>query len=302
MGCWDSWCPICGLCFHSPFIENISSSDSESQDNYSNEFKKIIKKTKWMEIATVLLPDKTIRHGFKETSCNIGFSNKIKKEGYILDTMANGIALHTDCWKLAKKQGIKLTYEDFDYKRAKTMGSKYKYWNQYIFTYIDYSPAKKYYGQDFDTEKLYKNPKDWYILYKPNNMNSHESKKNIVRICKNINRIKKNKPKIRQSPTVTATIFEKGTEKIGNDGNMYVVDKNKNGVLRWIKKTHTPAKIKTNSKQRPSPSDSANKFNLGTEKKGNDGQIYVVKKTSAGIKRWMLKNPKKRKRVSKMKY
>lgn len=111
--------------------------------------------------------------------------------------MASGLALHTECWKLAKRKGIELTYEDFDYKRAKTIGSKYKTWIQYFFTYIDYSPVKKYYAQDFDTEKLYKNPKDWYILYPPNNMNSHESKKNIARICKNLDRIKKNKPKAR---------------------------------------------------------------------------------------------------------
>ena len=83
---------------------------------------------------------------------------------------------------------------------------------------------------------------------------------------------------------------------------MYVVDKNKNGTLRWVKKTHNLTKIKTNSKQRPSPSEDAAKLKLGTQKKGNDDRIYVVKKTTTGIKRWMLKNPKKKKRVSKMKY
>mgnify|MGYP006410763803 FL=1 len=237
MGCWDAWCPVCGLCFHSPFIDDLeSSSDSSSTDDLTIEFKKIIKKTKWMKMATILLPENKARHGFIEIACNVGFSHKTKKEGYNLDTMADGLALHTECWKLAKCKGMVLTYEDFDYKRAKTFGSKHKFWNQYIFTYIDYRPANSYYAQDFDTTKLYKNPKDWYILYRPNNMNLPESKKNIVRICKNITQIKKNKPKVRPSPTVTATIFKKGTEKIGNDGNMYVVDKNKNGSLRWVKK------------------------------------------------------------------
>ena len=62
MGCWDAWCPICGLCFHSPSI--TSSSDSSSIGDYVIEFQKIIKKTKWMEMATVLLSDKKARHGF----------------------------------------------------------------------------------------------------------------------------------------------------------------------------------------------------------------------------------------------
>ena len=134
---------------------------------------------------------------------------------------------------------FKIRQSDFDlYNFSFSMRVKNQNFsvNQYIFTYIDYRPANSYYAQDFDTTKLYKNPKDWYILYRPNNMNLPESKKNIVRICKNITQIKKNKPKVRPSPTVTATIFKKGTEKIGNDGNMYVVDKNKNGSLRWVKK------------------------------------------------------------------
>jgi len=227
MGCWDAWCPICGLCFYSLSI-----------DDFTIEFKKVIKKTKWMEKVTVLLPDKKARHGFIETSCNITFLHKIKKDDYYLDTMANGLALHTECWKLAKRQGIILKYEDFDYKRVKTHHSKHTFWKQYMFTYINYSPAKKYHSQYFDIEKLYKNPKDWYILYKPNNMNSHESKKNINRILKNVNQIKKNKPKIRPSPTITATIFKKGTEKKGNDGRIYVVKTTSNGTKRWILKNN----------------------------------------------------------------
>jgi len=37
---------------------------------------------------------------------------------------------------------------------------------------------------------------------------------------------------------------------------------------------------------RPSPTDSATLYSTGTKKKGNDGNIWVVTKTSTGTKRW----------------
>ena len=39
----------------------------------------------------------------------------------------------------------------------------------------------------------------------------------------------------RKGPTASATIFPVGTEKTGNDGNKWVIVKNKNGVKRWQK-------------------------------------------------------------------
>ena len=50
---------------------------------------------------------------------------------------------------------------------------------------------------------------------------------------------------------------------------MWVIIEDKNGVKRWKKKN------------RPSPSDSATKFKLGT-KKGNDGNMWVIVKN----KKW----------------
>ena len=78
---------------------------------------------------------------------------------------------------------------------------------------------------------------------------------------------------------------------MGNDGNIYVVEMNKNGSLRWEKKK--------NSNSKSCPKESASKYNLGTEKKGIDGNIYVVKKTSNGIKEWILKNKNKSKKNKK---
>ena len=46
---------------------------------------------------------------------------------------------------------------------------------------------------------------------------------------------KKVKSKVRPSPTQSATLFQVGQKKKGNDGNMYQVVTNKNGVKRWKK-------------------------------------------------------------------
>ena len=40
---------------------------------------------------------------------------------------------------------------------------------------------------------------------------------------------------MRKGPEESATHFSAGTEKEGNDGNMWVIVKNKNGVKRWAK-------------------------------------------------------------------
>jgi hypothetical protein len=39
---------------------------------------------------------------------------------------------------------------------------------------------------------------------------------------------------------------------------------------------------------RPSPSESATLFATGTRKRGNNGKMYVVAETAAGVRRWVL--------------
>lgn len=73
-------------------------------------------------------------------------------------------------------------------------------------------------------------------------------KKNSKRIERNIKKIisgiikpkdksskNNNAKKDRPSPSESATEFKEGTKKKGNDGNMYVIAVNKNGVKRWKK-------------------------------------------------------------------
>tara|TARA_Y100000389_G_scaffold22767_1_gene19475 strand:+ start:10558 stop:11310 length:753 start_codon:yes stop_codon:yes gene_type:complete len=40
---------------------------------------------------------------------------------------------------------------------------------------------------------------------------------------------------MRKGPEESATKFKIGTKKIGNDGNYWIIKKNKNGVQRWVK-------------------------------------------------------------------
>lgn len=47
---------------------------------------------------------------------------------------------------------------------------------------------------------------------------------------------------MRKGPEESATLFSVGTKKKGNDGNIWVIVKNKNGVKRWNKKTNKSKK------------------------------------------------------------
>ena len=232
MGCWDVWCPLCGLPFGiiSDLINNNIIIDKD--------LLKILKKIKWIEKSTILLSNEKVKHGYKEFSCNIYFCNK-KNECYSIKNPKDGIVLHTDCWKFAKSKNIILNYTNFNITKADI---KKKMWKQYKFKYLNYKPANLYHSQDFQFKKLEKNKKHWYILFSPISK-LPKSKLNAKRIMININKIKKmNKSKInrsktknRPSPSVSATLYIVGTKKKGNDGNIYIVKQITNGSKRWYK-------------------------------------------------------------------
>ena len=52
--------------------------------------------------------------------------------------------------------------------------------------------------------------------------------------------------------------------------------------IRDINKKSSPVK----KKERPSPSESATKFKVGTKKKGNDGNMWIIVENKNGVKRW----------------
>jgi hypothetical protein len=253
MGCFNVWCPLCG----GPLNESL---EGLVDDKLTKEFIKIIKsKTKWLVKITILLSNRKAKHGFRETYCNTFFINN-KGEEYDLhpDDGIEGLPLHTDCWKFAKKvMKRECTYSDFNNSKLMWGGKSRKvkkidentkskiqqYYRKngmhaFAFSNLNYIPIVKYWDQIFNLDELDKNKNHWYLLYSPLGT-SPESKKNAYRILKNIKNINKKKSakprKDRPSPSESATSYDKGKKKKGNDGNMYVVVVNKNGVKRWKK-------------------------------------------------------------------
>jgi len=221
MGCYDVFCPFCGGPLNNDFCDIFD----KNKEYYS-------KLTNWFNKCTVLLENKKAKHGFRETGCNTHF--KKKGEKYDLDIINYpdlgelGIALHDDCWKLAKEYtNHQYVFEDFNIKKIKDL-------TPYIFTYGNYKPINKYWQQIFalDPEK---HKKELFVLHSPLK-STRESTENKDRILKNIKNFEVKKlKKDRPSPSESATLFKLGTKKKGNDGNMYNKTKTKTKVKRWGK-------------------------------------------------------------------
>lgn len=211
MGCYDVWCPLCGAPLNGIYDDELP--------------KDVFKKSKWMYKVTLLLPDKTIM-GTKEVNCSSTFAkNGVEYNFWMDEDFNDGVALHDDCWRIAKKE--KLSYKDFENKSFKK--------DLYGFSVrgLDYKPIEKYWSQTFETDKLLKD-KNEYLLESP-----LKSKRNTDRVMKNIKKLmksKKTKPKsVRPSPAESATKFRIGTKRRGGDGNIWKVTKTKTGVRRWSK-------------------------------------------------------------------
>ena len=67
---------------------------------------------------------------------------------------------------------------------------------------------------------------------------------------------------MRKGPNESATKFKIGTKKKGNDGNMWIIKSNKNGVQRWVKNS-----TRRNTKKRKNTLTKKNKSNTLTLKK-----------------------------------
>lgn len=103
----------------------------------------------------------------------------------------------------------------------------------------------------------------------------------------------------RPSPSISATLFSVGARRQGNDGAMWTVTANSRGIQRWVrvgppkpfvkkivKQMKATIKAKDRSYLRPSPSQSATLFKIGTIRKGNDGQYWIIRATKDLVHRW----------------
>ena len=251
---------------------------------------------------TLLLPNGKVKHGVKyDDASNFMKYGEIyfNKPLYSIDSSdgTKGLPMHTECWQLAKtKYNHELKFEDFLNNKNQYLQIKIK---PYLFDSINYGVTTKYESQDWndnffqniDSNAFLLNEKDWHIIFLPSG-ESDQAKTNSKRIEKILEKIiqgikiiskdnsSKNLKNDRPSPSESATLFPKGTKKKGNDGNMYIVDVNKNKIKKW-------KKFVKENKDRPSPAISATEFKEGTKKKGNDGNIYIVTINKNGVKRWI---------------
>ena len=85
---------------------------------------------------------------------------------------------------------------------------------------------------------------------------------------------------MRKGPEESATLFSVGTKKKGNDGNMWVIVKNKNGVKRWQKKTKKSTKKSKKSTKKSTRKSRKKSSKLLTGEKylifDNGGRPYKV--------------------------
>jgi len=122
------------------------------------------------------------------------------------------------------------------------------------------------------------------------------TKEELLRHAKGGGQNKKSKKKGRKGPEESATKYPVGTEKKGNDGNIWVINVSKKGIQRWVKKednlTYTQAKkmmLPAPHLPRPRDSKSARGKNKPLEKLWTDMSnmkklVFIMKDGSHQIK------------------
>ena len=124
-----------------------------------------------------------------------------------------GYLFHNDCYKLLQN-----TYGNFSINDIKD-DIKYPA-NDHII---------KYQEQEFRNNLAYF--EDPYLLESP--LINKKNRERILKFKIFKTKSKNNSKKKRPSPSESATLFNIGTKKIGNDGNEWIIKENKNGVKKW---------------------------------------------------------------------
>lgn len=231
MGCWDIFCPLCGAPMNC-LIEN--------SDTLTPEFKSIFK---WLLKCVFLCADGRIIHNVKETACNITFTDKNGNDysqdlnhSYFDEKKNCGFGMHEDCWTYVKnKYNNKLNFGKIMYHVNKLKhidfalsgdSSDPKRFIHSASIKKQYGGIGKYWVQDFMMETMI-NDNNTYMCVSPlNKMKSYISmaKKNTIRINKACSLFKLNKQKDRPSPAISATFFDDGVYKIGDDHNIWITN------------------------------------------------------------------------------
>lgn len=221
-------------------------------ENYINDLNKIKKNFKWCDDLYIITENKLINvdKSFKLNDMG-GFSKNGKyyatEKDFWDEYSIKSLCCHKSCYKLLlKKLNYKLKIDDVANKLdeislLKSYGSvvnKYKGFQDFPWTWIILNEEPfNIFERLLNDDKKLKISKNVNYLMDPLKNKINEDR--ILKIWKPIVN-KKSKKKIlkkdRPSPSESATLYNVGKIKKGNDGNMYEVVINKNKVKRWKKK------------------------------------------------------------------
>ena len=206
-------------------------------DLLSKSFKYDIKQFNWLKDIIALTSTKIVK------VTGTGEEEFTDSDGNVYDVMPHnwGTALykeksyfmHHDCYKFLKKNNYDMSYDSFvridDIKTGtKHIRSQNIYFNRFK---MNYGVVRKFVGEwdYFNVYRAY--AKDKYLIESP-----LKNKKNAERILKlkiPLKKFKGNTNKFRKGPRDSATFHKLGCRMRGNDGNMWIIVENKNGIKRW---------------------------------------------------------------------
>lgn len=237
MGCFDIWCLLCGNPCHGMlkdadkvFMENIQEYKEykgntdymdpgyefyrKFKENSVKKIKEMIKKTKWMDKCTFLTSTNDVIHGCVEVSCNNEFLKNSKSYYHTTEGigyngyMPSGVFVHDVCWKFIKNTyNIELKYSDLPIVEPSF---------DKAITHIGYGSIETYWDQEFNFLKVIMDRNEKLCENPPANI------KTIFKLLK----IRKG----RSGPNVSASFYENGTIKIGEDKKLWIKKGNK-----WVK-------------------------------------------------------------------
>lgn len=216
----------------------------ENYENYIKDLNKIKNNFKWCDDLYIITNDKLISVP-KNLKINERGTFYINKKYYSTEKEfwdefgIKSLCCHKNCYKLLlNKFNYKLKIEDIEHKLdemslLKSYGSvvnKYIQEQDFPWTWLilNEEPFNSFEILLNDNKKL-KISKNVNFLMDPLKNNINQMR--ILKIWKPLVNKKK-----RPSPSESATLYNVGNIKKGNDGNMYEVTINKNKVKRWIKK------------------------------------------------------------------
>lgn len=245
MGCFDFYCPFCGLPTRLDLL-NISYLDFslsereikklEKKYNLPKIFDNIHKHAEWLGKATLLLPNGEIKHNLEEVSCNNNFGNVAY--GYPLFSVLSikshkfGIFLHTHCYKyvseLIKKN---LEFNDIPYLQINEFG---------MFDKIKYVTTP-FLGQSFNAPKMLLKDINYFIS--PLHEKS-TNRKQIKSVISKAHILKFLKNKDTPEPPYPASILPEKSYGVGDNDNIWQVVKGK-----WVNKNTATVRITFNIKK-----------------------------------------------------